>query len=97
MIPNENDPEAGVLELTNPAEIMAWKKKNVLARRILLSTIDPNLQNALLGCKTANEIWVRLTSQHLKNAAENKYVVMQRFYHYKFQAGNHINHYGIWT
>ncbi|EFX69780.1 hypothetical protein DAPPUDRAFT_328739 [Daphnia pulex] len=84
LIPNENDPEAGVLELTNNAEIVAWKKKDVLARRILLSTI--NLQNTLLGCKTANEIWVRLTSQHLKNAAENKYVVMQRFYHYKFQA-----------
>ena len=64
----------------------------MLARRIFLSTIDPNLQNTLLGCKTANEIWVRIISQHLKNAAENKYVVMQRFYHYKFQVGKEINY-----
>jgi hypothetical protein len=60
----------------------------VLKSRILLSTIDPNLLNTLLGCKTENEIRVRLTSKHLKNAAENKYVAMQRFYDYKFQAGH---------
>jgi hypothetical protein len=38
----------------------------VLERKILLSTIDPNLQNTLLGWKTEKEVWVRLTSQHLK-------------------------------
>jgi hypothetical protein len=87
LIPNVDDPEADALEGINEVEINAWKKK-VLKSRILLSTIDPNLLNTLLGCKTENEIRVRLTSKHLKNAAENKYVAMQRFYDYKFQAGH---------
>lgn len=88
LIPNVDDPEAGALEGINEVETYAWKKKDVLKRRILLSTIDPNLRNTLLGFKTENEIWVRLTSKHLKNSAENKYVVMQSFYNYKFQAGH---------
>ncbi|KZS13015.1 Uncharacterized protein APZ42_021956 [Daphnia magna] len=45
LIPHNNDQEAGDLELTNATEINLCKKKDVLARRILLSTIDPNLQN----------------------------------------------------
>ncbi|KAI9555974.1 hypothetical protein GHT06_018532 [Daphnia sinensis] len=71
LIPQNNDQEAGDLELTNAAEINVGKKKDVLAKRILLSTIDPNLQNTLLSCKIANEVWFGLTPQHLKNAAEN--------------------------
>jgi hypothetical protein len=66
LIPNVDDPEDGALEGINGVEINAWKKKDVLERKILLSTIDPNLQNTLLGWKTEKEVWVRLTSQHLK-------------------------------
>ncbi|KZS05615.1 Uncharacterized protein APZ42_031135 [Daphnia magna] len=77
LVPNSDESEPGQLVLTNGPEISEWKKKDVLKRRLFLSTIDPNLQNTFLDCKTANEILVMRTSQHLKNAAENKYVWSQ--------------------
>jgi hypothetical protein len=44
----------------NEEAIKDGKKKDVLARWILLTTIEPKLQNTLVGCKTAHQIWIRL-------------------------------------
>ena len=76
--------------VTNAEAIKEWKKKDVLARRILLSTISPSLQTTLVGCKTAREIWQRLAAQHLKCAANNRHEIQRKFLNYEYQAGTPI-------
>jgi uncharacterized membrane protein YgcG len=65
--------------IMNAEAIKEWKVKDCTARRILLATIELKLQNTLVGCKTAFQIWTRLNSQHDKCAANNKYVVQRNF------------------
>jgi hypothetical protein len=74
--------------LLNEEAIKDWKKKDVLARRILLTTIEPKLQNTLVGCKTAHQIWIRLSSQHNECEANNRYVIQRKFMNYDYQQGN---------
>ena len=76
--------------LLNEEAIKDWKRKDVLARRILLTTIEPKLQNTLVGCKTAHQIWIRLSSQHNKCAANNRYVIQRKFMNYDYQQGNRL-------
>jgi hypothetical protein len=72
----------------NADAIKDWKTKDCTARRILLSTIEEKLQNTLVGCKTAFQIWTRLSSQHNKCAANNRYVIQRKFLNYDYQQGN---------
>ena len=74
--------------IINAEAIKDWKVKDCTARRILLATIELKLQNTLVGCKTAFQIWTRLNSQHNKCAANNKYVVQRNFLNYDYQKGN---------
>jgi len=74
-------------EVMNRAEIQAWKKKDVIARRILLSTIDKKLQTTLVGCKTAHEIMLRLSSQHAQKSTNNKYLLNKDFNDYEYNPG----------
>ena len=77
-------------EVTNRAEIQAWKKEDIIARRILLSTIDKKLQTALVGCKTAHEIMLRLSSQHAQKSTNNKYLLNKDFNDYEYNPGTKI-------
>ncbi|XP_046647798.1 uncharacterized protein LOC124337828 [Daphnia pulicaria] len=72
----------------NADAIKDWKTKDCTARRILLSTIEEKLQNTLVGCKTAFQIWTRLSSQHNKCAANNRYVIQRKFLNYDYQQGH---------
>lgn len=85
-------PVPAVGPVLNEEAIKDWKKKDVLARRILLTTIEPKLQNTLVGCKTAHQIWIRLSSQHNKCAANNRYVIQRKFMNYDYQQGNKSPH-----
>ena len=73
--------------------IKQWKKKDNSVRLFIVSTIEQHWQRTLINCKTANEMWVRLTNQHEEPTSENKPRVQQKFFEYRFQQGNDImNH-----
>ena len=72
----------------NEVAIQEWKKKDVLARWILLSTIDQKLQGTLVGCKSAHQIWVRLKAQHMKCAANNCHAFQLKFMNDEYQPGH---------
>jgi hypothetical protein len=74
---------------SNQKLIDAWKSKDVHARHYLFATIERQQQNTLYGCQSANDMWVRLTTQHAQNAAENKHLLMQQFFEYKYHPGSH--------
>ena len=54
--------------------------------------IEP--QQILVDCKTANQMWVNLTAQHLEQANDNLYDLQARFYQYQhkepFSVKTHI-------
>ena len=59
----------------------------------IISTIEQHWHRTLINCKTANEMWVRLTNQHEQATSEYKHMVQQKFFEYRFQQGNDImNH-----
>jgi hypothetical protein len=52
---------------------MDWQRRDVLARNYLVSTIESEQQRSLINCRTANEMWTRLSAQHLRKAVENQH------------------------
>ena len=80
-----------LIQDTNQKLIDAWKAKDVNARHFLFATIERQHQNTLYGCQSANDMWVRLTTQHAQNAAENKHLLMQQFFEYKNHPGSHYS------
>ena len=89
MIPAADEEEQDTYgdEVLNAEEINEWKRKDIVARRILLSTIDKKLQITLVGCKTANEIMLRLSSQHAKKSTNSKYLLNKDFNDYEYNPG----------
>ncbi len=69
---------------------MDWQRRDVLARNYLVSTIESQQQRSLINCRTANEMWTRLSAQHLRNAVENQHVLQQRFFEYQYQPDHDI-------
>lgn len=56
----------------------------------LIATIKKQPQRTLLNCRTAFEMWTRLTSQHLQCAAENKHLLQKQFFDYKYKPDHDI-------
>ncbi|KAL3699065.1 hypothetical protein R1sor_017087 [Riccia sorocarpa] len=68
-----------------------WKKQNETARMYICSAVEENVLRKLINCKTAVEIWSRLSSIHEQKAAENKHLLQARFFEYKMQPGDDIS------
>lgn len=77
-------------EVTNYMAISDWMRRDVLARNYLVATIEPQQQRTLINCRTAFEMWTRLSAQHLHNAAENQHVLQHRFYEYQYQPSHDV-------
>lgn len=96
VIGNEKQPdpttssEDGVEAVTNADVIKTWKQRDNSARLFIVSTIDHQQQRSLINCKTASQMWARLTSQFEMSASENKQLLMQRFFEYPYQQGNDV-------
>ena len=71
--------------VTNAAAIATWHEKDLLARSYFIATIEIPQQRTLVNCNTAHEMWLRISAQHLKNAADNQHALEQRFFEYRFQ------------
>jgi hypothetical protein len=76
--------------VTNRAAIAAWHVKDVLARGYLIATIESQQQRSLINCTTANQMWVRLSAQYLRNAVENRHVLQARFFEYRYKPDHDI-------
>lgn len=92
MIPARNEKEEDTYndEILNADEINEWKRKEIVARRKLLSKIDKRLQITLVRCETANEIMSRLSSQHALKSTNNKYLLNKDFNDYEYNPGMKI-------
>ena len=70
--------EGNMLNIDKVEARMDWKRRDVLTRNYLVSTIESQQQKSLVNCRTANEMWTRLSAQHLRNAVEIQHVLQQR-------------------
>ena len=82
--------EGNMLNVDDVEARMDWQRRDVLARNYLVSTIESQQQRSLINCRTANEMWRRLSAQHLRNAVENQHVLQQRFFEYQYQPDHDI-------
>lgn len=76
--------------VTNQEAIDLWKANDVAARSCLIRTMEDSCKRSLLNCRTAAEMWTRLTVQFQQNAAESKHILCNQFYQYSFEPGNTI-------
>ena len=51
-------------ESSNQHEVETWKQKDVCARSFLVRTIETQCQGTLMNCKTAADMWSRLTQEY---------------------------------
>ena len=71
--------------VSNAAAIKEWKQKDNAARLFIVSTVDLQQQRSLINCKSAEDMWARLCCQFEMVAAENKHILLQRFFEYPYQ------------
>ena len=71
--------------MSNAAAIKEWKQKDNAARLFIVSTVDLQQQRSLINCKSAEDMWARLCCQFEMVAAENKHILLQRFFEYPYQ------------
>lgn len=81
--------------ITNGDEIYQWWKRDCYARLIIFNSNDDVRQKALLNCKTANEMWTRLTTQYLQRAADNKHLLHREFITLRYET-TIIEHNATW-
>lgn len=74
----------------DPAFINAWKKKNSAARAIIATLVDMEHLHMLVTCKTAKDMWDRLTSIYEQVYEESLFLLMQQFFNCEYQAGDSI-------
>ena len=76
--------------MINYEAIRDWISRDILARNYLVATIEHQQQRTLINCRSAHDMWNRLSAQHLQDAAENQHALQHRFYEYQYQPGHDI-------
>ena len=81
---NGNEPKsAGKLTVTDE-EVGIWEQRDNAAQLYITSPIEPQQSRKLINCKTAQEIWERLTCQFEMASAENKHILLRKFFEYRY-------------
>jgi hypothetical protein len=65
---------------SNEEDIKSWCNRDNAARVVIVATIEQVWQRSLINCKTASEMWKRLTSQHEQAVLENMHLLLQKFF-----------------
>jgi hypothetical protein len=68
----------------NSADIKTWNQRDSTARNFIVFTMESQQARSMMTCKSAKEMWTRLTDQHEEVASENKHFLRKRFYQYEF-------------
>lgn len=73
---------------TNQADITAWKTRDCTARTLIMATQEPSQKQALYGCHTAREMWLKLQTQHVAQAEDLEHALHQQLQDIKYDPGN---------
>jgi len=74
-----------------PSENMSeWDRNNAKAMVIISSTMESAQLEYLLTCKTAADMWKRLSTAHEQKSESNKLLLMTKFHDYKMAMNDNI-------
>jgi len=57
-----------------------WDEQNSAAMVYITCTIEPKYLRLLVACQTAHEMWMKMAMIFEQHAAENKYLLQQKFF-----------------
>jgi hypothetical protein len=84
------DIDASTQAVKNSAAIKTWNQRDSTARNFIVFTMESQQARSMMTCKSAKEMWTRLTDQYEQVASENKHFLRQRFYQYEFNKEHDI-------
>ncbi|KZS19695.1 Uncharacterized protein APZ42_013788, partial [Daphnia magna] len=76
--------------VTNQALIDSWDTKDIEARTIFYSNVEPDLQVLIEGCLTSAAMWDRLLLQFAQAAAANANLLLAKFFDYKYDKDHSV-------
>lgn len=68
-----------------------WEKKDAIAQRIIVTTIDKKVLMHLINCSSANEMFDKIKLLFERDNQQQKYNLLQEFYKYDFKSGSNIS------
>jgi len=80
-------------EPTNEVDLARYKSKDMTARSTLLLALDNKHVKLVLHCKTAYEIWSKLTQIHEKKSQASKLMMQQEFFLLKMRFNESVEDY----
>lgn len=84
-------------ERTRPADLSsadgkAWTKDNAKAMCIISSAVEYSQLEYLITCKTASDMWNKLSLVHEQKSEANKLHLMKRFHDYRITTNDSVVH-----
>jgi len=67
------------------AELKAWIQSDVEASALIVPLVEDKQVSHLVNCKTAGEMWNKLTEIHSDASKNNKHNSLTRFYGYQLE------------
>lgn len=71
----------------------SWEKKDALAQKLIVTTVDRKLVTHLFNCKTAKDMFEKLVAIFEKGSEEQKCALLQQFYTISYESGTDMSMY----
>jgi hypothetical protein len=62
----------------------AWKKKDANAQRVIVTTLDKKPLLHVMSCKSAHDMWIKITSIYERDTEQQKCALLQNFFSFNF-------------
>lgn len=69
---------------------LLWKKKDVTAQQIIVTTIDKKMMMHILNCENSHEMYKKLCSSFERDVKQQKCNLLQDYFNYSFKAETDI-------
>lgn len=67
-----------------------WKKKDALAQKVLVTTVDKKPLMHIMDCKTAHEMWNKISTIYERDNEQQKCNLLQAFYNQTFDKNTDV-------
>lgn len=78
---------------TDDGQRAIFRAMDAQAKAMLLCSLEPKYARMVIKCKTAKEIWDRLSAVHEQSSASSKMVLQRDFYNLKLKSGEKVQDY----
>lgn len=72
-------------------EQATWTRKDSMAQKLIITSIDKKLLMHIINCKSSKEMYDKLCSIYGKETSQEKCSLLQEFFNYKYEKGTDIS------